>query len=136
MEGQIAGLAAAGKALEARRFFRERNKSQRFAIRLERAFQLREELKNLPDSETVICRCEDVRYGRLQGHHSWRAAKLHTRCGMGRLGRFAARLRSFCSAGIRSRCGLRFSRTGGEPGDYLIRISMIPAISTPTFVVR
>ncbi len=83
VEGQIAGLAAAGKALEARRFFRERNKSQRFAIRLERAFQLREELKNLPDSETVICRCEDVRYGRLQGHHSWRAAKLHTRCGMG-----------------------------------------------------
>jgi hypothetical protein len=31
----------------------------------------------------VICRCEDVRYSRLQQCGSWRAAKLHTRCGMG-----------------------------------------------------
>jgi hypothetical protein len=33
--------------------------------------------------ETMICRCEDVPYSRLRQHSSWRAAKLHTRCGMG-----------------------------------------------------
>lgn len=83
VEGQIAGLAAVGRASDTKQFFRERQKSHQFAVRMERAFQLRAELKNLPDAETVVCRCEDVRYARLQPHGSWRAAKLHTRCGMG-----------------------------------------------------
>ena len=83
VEGQIAGLAAAGRAEEARKLFAEREKARRFARMLDRTFRLRPELKSLPSPETIVCRCEDVRYSRLQGHTSWRAAKLHTRCGMG-----------------------------------------------------
>jgi len=83
VEGQIAGLAAVGRAEDAKLLFRERKTPRRFAARLENAFRLREELKRLPDAGTVICRCEDVRYSRLQTCGSWRAAKLHTRCGMG-----------------------------------------------------
>ena len=83
VEGQIAGLSAAGLAEKAKAFFGERQKTRRFAARLERAFRLRTELRGLPAADTVICRCEDVRYSRLQQCDSWRAAKLHTRCGMG-----------------------------------------------------
>jgi NADPH-dependent 2,4-dienoyl-CoA reductase/sulfur reductase-like enzyme len=82
-EGQIAGLSAVGRAEDAKRLWKERRKTLGFARRLERAFQLRPELKSLPNAETVICRCEDVRFSRLQQCESWRAAKLHTRCGMG-----------------------------------------------------
>ena len=83
VEGQIAGLAAAGRTNEARSLFSARRKARCFAAALEHAFQLRGELKQLAKPETLVCRCEDVRYSRLQQHHSWRAAKLHTRCGMG-----------------------------------------------------
>ena len=83
VEGQIAGLAAAGEAEQARKLFSQRRKARRFARLLDRTFQLRAGLKKLPDAETMICRCEDVSYSRLQTHSSWRAAKLQTRCGMG-----------------------------------------------------
>jgi D-hydroxyproline dehydrogenase subunit alpha len=83
VEGQIAGLAAADQMAEARRLFGERRKARRFARMLDRTFCLRQELRDLPSAETIICRCEDVRYSRLQEHRSWRAAKLQTRCGMG-----------------------------------------------------
>ena len=83
VEGQIAGLAAAGQATEARAWFGKRKKARRFAKLLDRTFCLRSELKSLPLSETTVCRCEDVPYSRLHQHTSWRAAKLQTRCGMG-----------------------------------------------------
>jgi len=83
VEGQISGLAACGKEREARELFRERRKARRFVHLLEKAFCLRPELRNLPQPETLVCRCEDVEYKRLQQHTSWRSAKLHTRCGMG-----------------------------------------------------
>jgi len=83
IEGQIAGLAAAGDAANARKLFRQRKKAQSFAATLERTFRLRPELSSLASAETLVCRCEDVPYSRLQGYSSWRAAKLHTRCGMG-----------------------------------------------------
>jgi D-hydroxyproline dehydrogenase subunit alpha len=83
VEGQIAGLSAAGQVAEARKFFSVRTKAQRFRRLLDRTFQLRPELKDLPDPDTFVCRCEDVPYRRLLEHGSWRAAKLHTRCGMG-----------------------------------------------------
>ena len=83
VEGQIAGLAAAGKAELARGLFAQRRKLSRFATRLAKAFALRPELKALPKDETLLCRCEDVPYGAARKHLSWRAAKLHTRCGMG-----------------------------------------------------
>jgi D-hydroxyproline dehydrogenase subunit alpha len=83
IEGQIAGLAAAGRATDARACFTKREKARRFAQLLDSTFRLRPELRNLPLPETMVCRCEDVPYSRLQQHVSWRSAKLHTRCGMG-----------------------------------------------------
>ncbi len=83
IEGQIAGLAASGRAIEAKALFGKRRKARRFARLLDRTFHLRPELRSLASSDTIVCRCEDVSYARLRQHSSWRAAKLHTRCGMG-----------------------------------------------------
>src|SRR5580692_1967882 len=83
IEGQIAGLAAAGRATEARAFFAKLEKARRFAQLLDSTFRLRSGLRNLPLPETMVCRCEDVPYSRLQQQASWRSARLHTRCGMG-----------------------------------------------------
>lgn len=83
IEGQIAGLAAAGHLEEARKLFGARRTGRRFARILDRTFRLRPELKTLPSAETMVCRCEDVSHSRLRGHSCWRAAKLYTRCGMG-----------------------------------------------------
>lgn len=81
--GQIAGLAAAGHKEKATKLFGERKKALRFARALDRASRLRGEIGNLPAPDTIVCRCEDVPYLRIQPYKSWRAAKLHTRCGMG-----------------------------------------------------
>ena len=83
VEGQIAGYAATGQQEKARALFAERDKHQRFADLLNQTFALREELKQLPQADTIVCRCEDVSFARLQNQPAWRAAKLHTRCGMG-----------------------------------------------------
>ncbi|MGH9864598.1 MAG: FAD-dependent oxidoreductase [Candidatus Acidiferrales bacterium] len=82
-EGQIAGLAAAGQREKAQEYFGERKSQRRFSVALERAFALRDELRTLPKAETMVCRCEDVKFELLRGQSSWRAAKLQTRCGMG-----------------------------------------------------
>jgi D-hydroxyproline dehydrogenase subunit alpha len=82
-EGQIAGHAAAGEEALARSLFSTRQKLRKFADALDRTFALRPELRTLAAAETIICRCEDVTYGRLKVQTSWRAAKLQTRCGMG-----------------------------------------------------
>ena len=83
IEGQIAGLAATGRTSEARVLFYRREKFRWFARLLDETFCLRSELRTLPSGDTLICRCEDVPHSRLREHTSWRAAKLHTRCGMG-----------------------------------------------------
>jgi NADPH-dependent 2,4-dienoyl-CoA reductase/sulfur reductase-like enzyme len=83
VEGEIAGLAVANRHDEARRLFSVRAKQRRFARILNETFALRDELKDLVTSETIVCRCEDVRFARLRAYDSWRAAKLQTRCGMG-----------------------------------------------------
>lgn len=83
VEGQIAGFAATGQQEKARALFAKRHKHQQFADLLNRTFALREELKALPQADTIVCRCEDVSFARLQNQPAWRAAKLHTRCGMG-----------------------------------------------------
>jgi NADPH-dependent 2,4-dienoyl-CoA reductase/sulfur reductase-like enzyme len=83
VEGQIAGFAATGNQQAAEKLFAARRKAQRFADLLNQTFALRDELKTLPQADTIICRCEDVTFERLQQHDEWRAAKLHTRCGMG-----------------------------------------------------
>jgi NADPH-dependent 2,4-dienoyl-CoA reductase/sulfur reductase-like enzyme len=83
VEGEIAGYAAAGKPEMAARLFAARARHRQFAYSLEKAFALREELKNLTQDDTLVCRCEDVSFGRVRQCSGWRDAKLHTRCGMG-----------------------------------------------------
>lgn len=83
IEGKIAGFSAIGEFEHAKKIFAERLKIQRFAGNLNITFALREELKNLPDSETIICRCEDVKFADLKNCTNFREAKLQTRCGMG-----------------------------------------------------
>lgn len=83
VEGEIAGLAAAGFADRARRLFGARSAARRFARRLETAFAPRRELAGLATPETIVCRCEDVPLARVEACAGRRAAKLYTRCGMG-----------------------------------------------------
>jgi NADPH-dependent 2,4-dienoyl-CoA reductase/sulfur reductase-like enzyme len=83
VEGEIAGLAASGAQVEARALMARRALQRAFAERMERAFQLRAELRALAEPDTLVCRCEDVRMGDLVSCSSARAAKLHTRAGMG-----------------------------------------------------
>ena len=83
VEGQVAGLAAACAEDQARTLFSQRAAWHRFRTSLNQAFALRSELRHLATPDTVVCRCEDVRYTDLKGCESLRAARLHTRCGMG-----------------------------------------------------
>ncbi len=83
VEGQIAGYSAAGQPEKARQRFSARRRAVRFRDQLERAFALREELKDIVTPDTIVCRCEDVPFGRIREHHNWKSAKLQTRCGMG-----------------------------------------------------
>jgi NADPH-dependent 2,4-dienoyl-CoA reductase/sulfur reductase-like enzyme len=83
LTGTMAGLAAAGKLDEAKALLPRRKKFERFAARLNSAFALRPELLALAQPDTIVCRCEDVRYGALAAYKSWNDAKLQTRCGMG-----------------------------------------------------
>ena len=86
-EGQIAGIAAAGRRPEdywdARRILRARARSRRFAARLARGFRLRPELSRLAAPDTLVCRCEDVPRSRVEGCAGAREAKLSARAGMG-----------------------------------------------------
>jgi NADPH-dependent 2,4-dienoyl-CoA reductase/sulfur reductase-like enzyme len=83
IEGEISGYAAAGHKQAARKLFAARESNRQFADALERAFAPRKELRTLPQDDTIVCRCEDVTYGRVRQCANWREAKLHTRCGMG-----------------------------------------------------
>lgn len=81
VEGEIAGLAAAGRP--AAHLYKRRDRHVLFAQQLDTAFALRAELRDLATPETIVCRCEDVRRSTLENIRGWREAKLHTRCGMG-----------------------------------------------------
>ncbi len=83
VEGQIAGHVVAGSRDSARVLFPARRDARGFASRLEQAFQLREELRGLARPDTIVCRCEDVRFDKLAPFGGWTEAKLLTRCGMG-----------------------------------------------------
>jgi len=83
VEGSIAGLAVAGQVKRARALFADREHWRRFQRELERAFSLRKELRTLCADSTIVCRCEGLTLGGIRQQHSWRSAKLQTRCGMG-----------------------------------------------------
>jgi NADPH-dependent 2,4-dienoyl-CoA reductase/sulfur reductase-like enzyme len=83
LEGRVAGHLASGDEVGAAALSGELEKARAFGVSLDRTFALREELRLLADSDTIVCRCEDVPLARLEGCPSFRAAKLQTRCGMG-----------------------------------------------------
>lgn len=83
VEGAIAGYASSGQLEKAKALQSRRNRAIRFARAMQQGFALRNELRQLCAHDTLVCRCEDIRYENLREHSSWRAAKLQTRCGMG-----------------------------------------------------
>ncbi|MDX2035568.1 MAG: FAD-dependent oxidoreductase [Isosphaeraceae bacterium] len=83
VEGEIAGLVAAGELERARSLFSRRRRARAFAASLDRAFRLDERLRSLPDPETIVCRCEDVAHDAIRRSSGILDAKLQTRCGMG-----------------------------------------------------
>jgi len=83
VEGEIAGHAAAGYAGEVQTLRNRRERARRFQAALDLATRLRPQVTNLAREDTIVCRCEDVRFGRIREHADWRSAKLLTRCGMG-----------------------------------------------------
>ena len=83
VEGKIAGFGATEQWDQARALFGIRKRNTAFTDALDRAFELRDELKSLASDSTVVCRCEDVQYGKLTEYDDFRVAKLQTRCGMG-----------------------------------------------------
>jgi NADPH-dependent 2,4-dienoyl-CoA reductase/sulfur reductase-like enzyme len=83
-EGAIAAYAALG--IDDARMAQEcrvRRRWQRFAARVEEAFEAGASPWPLPSAQTLLCRCEDVSVGTVAQYANWRDAKLHTRCGMG-----------------------------------------------------
>lgn len=83
VQGQVAGYAASGNIAKAESFFKALDRWHVFRSALASAFALRPELKTLASEETLLCRCEDVAFGRVKNFGDWRSAKLQTRCGMG-----------------------------------------------------
>ena len=103
VQGEIAGLAAAGQEQAWAGLERRRAKERAFGERLHAAFRLRPEVCSLAAADTIVCRCEDVSYARLKEHAGWTEAKLQTRCGMGPCqGRI-------CGPGVESLFGWRAS---------------------------
>ena len=83
IEGEIAGLAAAGAPAIGRQLLAARGRLRVAATVMDRAFAPRTELRSVCTDETIVCRCEDVARGALEKHWSSRQAKLYTRAGMG-----------------------------------------------------
>jgi len=82
-EGAIAGHVAVGDLKAAQALWPERARWHAFADALHRHFALQPALRKLAEPDTLVCRCEDVRYADLAQRTGWIDAKLHTRCGMG-----------------------------------------------------
>lgn len=82
IDGHIAGLALLGRPPD-RSLLRQDHVWSAFGRQLQACFELRPELLDLADAQTLVCRCEDVSLGALRAHEDWREAKLQTRCGMG-----------------------------------------------------
>jgi NAD(P)H-nitrite reductase large subunit len=91
-EGAIAGHAAAGGVPEdpgLRAVTRRRRVFRRFAERIEAAHGIRRGWTGWLTDDTVVCRCEEVDYGKLcqtvagTRSQSLRALKLSTRAGLG-----------------------------------------------------
>lgn len=82
-QGTIAGYAAVGNERAATRHEHERARWHAFAAQLHRSFALAPGIRQMPQPDTLVCRCEDVPLSALAGCSGWTDAKLHRRCGMG-----------------------------------------------------
>lgn len=82
VEGEIAGRGATNSGVSDG-LIRRRHQLRDYSRRLAEAFALRPELSKLAQADTIVCRCEDVRFGSLDPAWSSRQAKLYTRAGMG-----------------------------------------------------
>lgn len=82
-QGSIAGNAAVANIAAAQQCWPERARWEAFASQLHRRFALADSLKQIPRSDTLVCRCEDVPHNVLAQCSGWIDAKLHSRCGMG-----------------------------------------------------
>ncbi|MBN3853498.1 NAD(P)/FAD-dependent oxidoreductase [Paraburkholderia sp. Ac-20340] len=122
VEGLIAAYAALGNVAQARAHFAERQRYRNFAARMHEAFALDPQLRGLATPDTVLCRCEDVRFADAAQHRTWRDAKLHTRCGMGPCqGKICGEAAAFC---------LGWSRNGLRPPFSPARIGTLMAVQT------
>lgn len=83
VEGEIAGACAAGASRPDAWLVRRRMALRDMAARLDRAFAVRPEIRQLATDDTIVCRCEDVRRGSVGSLRDARQAKLYTRAGMG-----------------------------------------------------
>jgi D-hydroxyproline dehydrogenase subunit alpha len=83
VEGEIAGLSVGSRQSAPGTLLERRATLEAAALRMTDAFAPRAELRALPTADTIVCRCEDVAYGAVQGAACSRQAKLYTRTGMG-----------------------------------------------------
>ncbi|MXN79809.1 FAD-dependent oxidoreductase [Burkholderia sp. 4701] len=83
VEGEIAGCAATGQTALLAALVERRAHWQAFADAVRERFAIREPIRQLARPDTLVCRCEDVRYDAMAGAAGWTAAKLQSRCGMG-----------------------------------------------------
>ncbi|HUF04228.1 MAG TPA: FAD/NAD(P)-binding oxidoreductase [Aridibacter sp.] len=84
IEGEIAGLSAAGKRKLARSLHAKWDRLLGFSDRMHETFLSEpSELRKLATDDTIVCRCEDVPFGRIKYFECFNKAKLQTRLGMG-----------------------------------------------------
>ncbi|RQR47025.1 MULTISPECIES: FAD/NAD(P)-binding oxidoreductase [unclassified Burkholderia] len=87
VEGEIAGYAATGQTAPLAALVARRAHWQAFADAVRERFAIREPIRKLARPDTLLCRCEDVRFDAVADAAApapgWTAAKLQTRCGMG-----------------------------------------------------
>ena len=124
-EGALAGLSTAldlgtlgerGHAVRAAAWAGVRDRYRRFATALANVYPIQEGWQSWLTDSTLVCRCEEVPYGRLRdavqryGATGLRTVKLTTRCGMGMCqGRV-------CGANV---ADLTAALSGREPADPL-----------------
>ncbi|WP_329740874.1 FAD/NAD(P)-binding oxidoreductase [Dyella sp. A6] len=121
LEGAIAAHTACGHATRAQALLEQRDRARRFAVELTRSFALQPRVRQLARPDTLVCRCEDVPLGALDGFGDARAAKLATRCGMG------ACQGRICGAAL-AELG-HFPRGHGRPPVFPARLATLAAVS-------
>ncbi|WP_176045143.1 FAD/NAD(P)-binding oxidoreductase [Burkholderia sp. BCC1644] len=83
VEGEIAGHVATGQTAQLAALIAQRAHWQAFADAVRGRFAIREPIRRLARPDTLLCRCEDVRFDAVAQAPGWTAAKLQSRCGMG-----------------------------------------------------